>query len=64
MSSSHKHCQVIQSEGMIDLIEEIRLRTWARLNYTEPKNRVCSWPSIVHDEMEVIDCELETSGVC
>lgn len=46
---------------MIDLIEEIRLRTWARLNYTEPKNRVCTWPPIVHDEMEQIDSELEPS---
>ena len=61
MSNTRNCFQLIPSDGMIDLIEEIRLRTWARLNYTEPKNRVCTWPPIVHDEMEQIDSELEPS---
>jgi hypothetical protein len=59
-SSSDK---VLPTEGLVDLIEEIRLRTWARQNYTEPKNRVSSWPSIVHDEMERRDRELERQAV-
>jgi hypothetical protein len=55
--------KVLPTEGLVDLIEEIRLRTWARQNYTEPKNRVASWPNIVHDEMEQRDLELERQAV-
>ena len=53
----------LHTDGLVDLIEEIRLRTWARQNYTEPKNRVASWPNIVHDEMERRDLELERQAV-
>jgi len=55
--------KALPTEGLVDVIEEIRLRTWARQNYTEPKNRVASWPNIVHDEMERRDRELERQAV-
>lgn len=55
--------KVLPTEGLVDLIEEMRLRTWARRNYTEPKNRAASWPNIVHDEMERRDLELERQAV-
>ncbi|MHC4877324.1 MAG: hypothetical protein ACYTGL_12585 [Planctomycetota bacterium] len=53
----------LHTDGLVDPIEEIRLRTWARRNYTEPKNRVASWPNIVHEEMERRDLELERQAV-
>ena len=55
--------KVLPTEGLVDLIEEMRLRTWARQNYTEPKNRAASWPNIVHEEMERRDLELERQAV-
>lgn len=60
---SSTHDKVLHTEGLVDLIEEIRLRTWARKNYTDPKNRVASWPRIVHEEMERRDIELEQNAV-
>lgn len=55
--------KVLPTDGLVDLIEEMRLRTWARQNYTEPKNRAASWPNIVHDEMERRDSELERQAI-
>ena len=35
----------------VDPIEEIRLRTWARQNYTPPAEREENWNPIILDEM-------------
>lgn len=46
----------------IDLIEELKLRQWARRNYVEPSLRDPSWHPIVHLEMEVRDLEQRDSA--
>jgi len=50
--------EVIETEGLVDLIEEIRLRTWARLNYTAPAERDDTWHPIVLEEMTRKDLEV------
>ena len=35
----------------LDLIEELRLRRWARENYVPVDRRERSWHPVVHDEM-------------
>ena len=44
-------------EESVDVIEEIRLRTWARMNYTPSSDREDNWHPIIHDEMLRIDRE-------
>ncbi len=44
-------------EKDVDAIEEIRLRTWARKNYTPNSDRDDNWHPIIHDEMLRIDRE-------
>ncbi len=44
-------------EEDVDAIEEIRLRTWARKNYTPNSERDDVWHPIIHDEMLRIDRE-------
>jgi hypothetical protein len=41
----------------LDLIEELRLRRWARENYVPPEKRQRSWHPIVHEEMKKKDHE-------
>lgn len=43
----------------VDAIEEIRLRTWARENYTQADERDQSWHPIILDEMICKDREVE-----
>lgn len=43
----------------VDLIEELRLRRWARENYVPADRRTADWPSVVLDEMVRKDRELE-----
>jgi hypothetical protein len=43
----------------LDLIEELRLRRWARENYVPRSQRQSSWHPIVHDEMSKKDRETE-----
>lgn len=50
--------QVIETEGLVDLVEEIRLRTWARLNYAAPEQRDDTWHPIVLEEMTRKDVEV------
>ena len=50
----------LETNGFVDLIEEIRLRTWARENYTQPEQRRPEWNPIVLEEMELRDHELAT----
>jgi hypothetical protein len=40
-----------------DLIEELRLRRWAREHYVPRSERKTSWHAIVHDEMGKKDRE-------
>jgi hypothetical protein len=42
----------------VDLVEEIRLRTWARLNYAAPEERDDTWHPIVLEEMDRKDVEV------
>jgi hypothetical protein len=41
----------------LDLIEELRLRRWARENYVPPENRQRTWHPVVHEEMNKKDNE-------
>ena len=41
----------------LDLIEELRLRRWARENYVPPENRQRTWHPVVHEEMNKKDTE-------
>jgi hypothetical protein len=41
----------------LDLIEELRLRRWARENYVPSGQRQTGWHSVVHDEMSKKDFE-------
>ena len=41
----------------LDLIEELRLRRWARENYVPRGQRQKTWHPIVHEEMRKKDVE-------
>ncbi len=45
------------ASGELDLIEELRLRRWARENYVPRGQRKSSWHPVVHDEMRKKDTE-------
>lgn len=47
----------------LDLIEELRLRRWARENYAPEHLRDGSWPAVVLDEMRARDAEQSVTGV-
>lgn len=49
--------EVLETDGLLDLVEEIRLRTWARKNYTDPEQRDNSWHPVVLEEMKRRDRE-------
>ncbi len=42
----------------LDLIEELRLRRWAREHYVPNGQRLASWHPIIHDEMSKRDLEI------
>lgn len=44
-------------DSEIDLVEEMRLRTWARRNYVASCEREDSWHPVILDEMARIDDE-------
>lgn len=46
------------NDGDVDIVEELRLRRWARENYVPPKGRNASWHPIVFDEMRIRDVEM------
>lgn len=52
------HCM-----GDLDLIEELRLRRWARENYVPEGERKVSWHPIVLEEMSKKDRELDEPQV-
>jgi hypothetical protein len=41
----------------LDLIDELKLRRWARENYVDAKRREAGWHPVVHDEMSRKDVE-------
>jgi hypothetical protein len=43
----------------LDLIEELKLRRWARENYLPPESRRPDWHPIIHEEMRKKDLERE-----
>lgn len=45
--------------GVLDLVEELRLRRWARNNHVPPADRDADWHPIVLDEMNNRDAELD-----
>ncbi len=45
-------------QNEVDAVEEIRLRIWARRNYTNAEQRDRSWHPIVLDEMKRRDREM------
>lgn len=47
------------SHGVLemDLIEELRLRRWARENYVPPERRDRTWHPVIQDEMKKKDGE-------
>jgi hypothetical protein len=53
------------SGGMteLDMIEELRLRRWARENYSPPEQRQSTWHPVVHEEMTKKDLELTAEPI-
>ncbi len=47
----------------VDLIEELRLRRWARENYVPSEQRSRSWHPVILEEMHRKDEEVEPAGV-
>lgn len=52
-----------ETQTELDPIEEMRLRTWARKNYTTPDERSASWHPVILDEMTQKDDEDEDRNV-
>jgi len=54
-------CVTVESDvhgtSEVDLVEEMRLRTWARRNYVPMSQRDFTWHPVVRDEMNRIDRE-------
>ena len=44
---------------MLDLVEELQLRRWARANHVPLADRDADWHSVILDEMSRKDMELE-----
>ena len=42
---------MVNSAGWIDLIDELKLRRWARENFVPQEQRSDRWHPIIHDEM-------------
>ena len=42
----------------LDLIEELRLRRWARLNYVSAAERRADWDPVILNEMQLRDAEI------
>ncbi len=42
----------------MELLRELRLRSWARENYVAPSLRDASWDAVVLDEMRLRDAEI------
>lgn len=42
----------------LDMIEELRLRRWAREHYAPRGQRLPSWHPVIHEEMTMKDVEV------
>jgi hypothetical protein len=51
-------------DGEVDLVEEMRLRTWARKNYVAICERDEAWHPVIIDEMTRMDDEACLEEVC
>lgn len=49
---------------MLDLVEELRLRRWARENYVESEARLAEWHEVILDEMTRRDLERQLESPC
>ena len=51
--------EFFMSHGVLemDLIEELRMRRWARENYVPPEKRNGDWHPVIQDEMKKKDVE-------
>ena len=52
--------RTVAATGPLDLVEEFRLRRWARTNYVEQPKRQQDWHPIVIEEMLRRDSEVGT----
>ncbi len=52
------------ASAVLDLVEELRLRRWARENYVAGEIRDPAWHAVIHDEMGRRDAELITPVLC
>jgi hypothetical protein len=50
-SPMRERTMALRTSPEIDMIEEFRLRRWARENYVPQTQRDRNWHPIVHDEM-------------
>lgn len=48
----------------LDLVDELRLRRWARENYVPHAERSTEWHAVIHDEMLRRDAELQVAPEC
>ena len=55
------HTPLISTDPATDLVQELRLRRWARENYVPVEFRDQSWHCCVLDEMDRRDEELNTT---
>ena len=51
--------ELVMSSGVVDvdLIEELKMRRWARENYVPQEKRPRTWHPVVHEEMQRKDHE-------
>ena len=48
---------MLAASAPVDMIEEFRLRRWARENYAAADQRQSSWHSLIHEEMQQMEFE-------
>lgn len=49
----------VMNSGPVDLVEELRLRRWARLHHVPADERDGDWHPVIHDEMRRKDVEAD-----
>jgi hypothetical protein len=54
---------VSAAKADVDLIEELRLRRWARENYVPADERSRTWHPVILEEMLRKDDEVEPEGI-
>jgi len=55
--SGYAMIRTLTTPADVDVIEELRLRRWARENYVPSPQRDTSWHPIIHEEMNSKDGE-------